>query len=126
MKSFAIPVILSLCFCNSVLGNSWVARYNGGGEDEAYALAVDSSGNVYGTGSSYSGANGNDYFTVKYDADGNAVWGSTYNGPSNSSDIAYAIALDNAGDVYVTGTSYDDANSNDYLTIKYASDGTEL
>ena len=127
MKSYAIPIILSLCLCNLVLGNSWVARNGDNGDEEAYALAVDSSGNVYVTGTRNADVNGFDYLTVKYDQDGDWVWESGYNGPSNGSDIAYAIALDNAGDVYVTGTSYDDANSNDYLTIKYSSsDGEQL
>ena len=127
MKSYAIPIILSLCLCNLVYGNSWVARYSGGGQEEAYALAVDSSGNVYVTGTRNADVNGFDYLTVKYDPNGDLVWESGYNGPSNGSDIAYAIALDNVGNVYVTGTSYDNSTSNDYLTIKYnSSDGNQL
>jgi uncharacterized delta-60 repeat protein len=121
MRSYAMPVILSLCFCNLVFGNSWVARYSGGGQDEAQALTIDGSGNTFVTGIS-----NDNYVTVKYDPNGNEVWESHYNGPSNGYDIARDIALDGSGNIYVTGSSYDANNWDDYLTIKYNSDGNEL
>jgi len=124
MKRFAIPVVLSLCFCNLVFGNSWVVRFSGGGQEEFYAMAVDS--NVYFTGTRYTDENGSDYLTVGYDPNGNEVWEASYNGPSNGYDTARAIAVDNTGNVYVTGSSYDGVNGDDYLTIKYDPCGGEL
>ena len=42
-----------------------------------------------------------------------------YNGPGNDYDAAHALAIDNAGNVYVTGGSYGIGTSTDYATIKY-------
>mgnify|MGYP001579076366 CR=1 FL=1 len=85
----------------------WVARYNGPGnrDDSAYAIAVDGSGNVYVTGYSYNSSTHNDYVTVKYDTNGNELWTARYNGPGNSLDVARAMAVDDSGNVYVTGES---------------------
>jgi hypothetical protein len=48
--------------------------------DEPQKVAVDSSGNVYVSGSSHNGAN-YDYVTIKYSAAGAWVWGASYDGP---------------------------------------------
>ncbi len=106
----------------------WVARYNSpaNGWDSAYALAVDSDGNVYVTGVSSGYGTGPDYATVKYDSDGNEQWVARYNGPGNSWDLAYALAIDSDANVHVTGESQGDGTNYDYATVKYDTDGTEL
>jgi hypothetical protein len=97
---------------------AWVRSYSypGDGEDWGEALAVDDSGNVYVTG--YSGPRDTppyyDYATIKYDSLGTQRWVERYNGPANGYDHAYAIAVDDSNNVYVTGTS-----QGDYATIKY-------
>jgi hypothetical protein len=108
----------------------WVARYNGpaSGLDEARALALDGTGNVYVTGSSSVSGTGfnTDYATVKYDPDGNQLWVRRYNGPGNNFDSARALALDGAGDVYVTGQSTGLGTSSDFATVKYDADGNQV
>jgi len=106
----------------------WVQRYNGPSkfDDIAYAIALDGSGNVYVTGMAWISAQNQDYATIKYDQEGNELWVRRYNGPGNSGDWAYAIALDSSGNIYVTGYSWGSGASADYATIKYDQEGNEL
>jgi len=105
----------------------WVARYNGPGNDcdQANAIALDNSGNVYVTGESWGSGTDYDYATVKYDSSGVEQWVARYNGPGNGYDQAYAIALDNSDNVYVTGGSWGSGTDYDYATVKYYSSGVE-
>ena len=111
----------------------WVRRYRGPGFcSVALAITVDNSGNVYVTGESGGlggGAYGDDYATIKYDSNGTQLWAKRYNGPGNYDDVAYAIAVDVNGNVYVTGGTtviYFGDNYGDYTTIKYDADGDEV
>jgi len=101
--------------------SQWTARYNGAanGYDEAKALAVDTSGNVYITGYSYSSGSNNDYLTIKYDAAGTQEWITRYNGTANNTDQAAAIAVDAIGNVFITGLSKGAGSNEDFETIKY-------
>jgi Beta-propeller repeat len=106
---------------------AWVACYNGPGNyvDQAAAVAVDDSGNVYVTGGSYGADGSSDYATIKYNAAGQEEWVARYNGPVAGDDVAAAIAVDGSGNVYVTGSSVDPDGFPDYATIKYSSSGQE-
>ena len=117
------PVALS-----ETVQRAWSAQYNGPGNsgDEAYAIAVDGSGNVYVTGASV-GANGytQDYATIKYNAVGQQQWVARYNGPGSSDDIPSAIAVDHSGNVHVTGKSVGSDYNYDYATVKYNAAGQQ-
>ena len=107
---------------------AWVARYDGPGNnyDQASAIGVDNSGNVYVGGYSYGGATGADYTTIKYNSAGQQEWVARYNGLGNRDDYLFAMAIDAFGNAYVTGFSVVDSDSHfDCLTIKYDSAGQE-
>ena len=112
---------------NSSGVEQWVSRYDGPGnaDDNAYSIAVDGSGNVYVTGQSWGSGTGWDYATIKYNSTGIEQWAERYNGPGNGNDVAYSIAVDGSGNVYVTGESFGSGTSSDYATIKYNSSGVE-
>ncbi|MBI5375843.1 MAG: SBBP repeat-containing protein [Candidatus Schekmanbacteria bacterium] len=88
----------------------------GTGVDVGYGIAVDSSENIYITGSTTSSnfplmspiqalkAGTNDAFITKINSSGTSLIYSTYLGGSNS-DYCTAIAVDNSGNAYVTGNT---------------------
>jgi len=93
-----------------------------GGYEWAMGIAVDSEGNVYVTGrSDFSGKSG-DYLTVKYNSDLEIQRLDTFG--FDSLDWAKDIAVDRAGNIYITGCSEMVSHGLDYLTIKYNSLGT--
>jgi hypothetical protein len=106
----------------------WVARYDST-VDEARAITLDGNGDVYVTGYSQEIGIGSDYATIKYSSsDGHQVWEARYDGPGDSYDTAYALAVDDNGNVYVTGCSRSVGSGTgyDYATIQYSSsDGSQ-
>jgi hypothetical protein len=99
----------------------------------AQAMALDSANNPYITGYSPGTNSDNDIVTIKYDPNGNQIWLQRYNGPGNSNASGNAIAVDNNGNVYVTGYDTTAAGGTEIVTIKYSpvilqrrSDGTVI
>lgn len=105
----------------------WIKTYSGPGDnaDQARAIAVDVEGFAYVTGRVLNGGNYYDYGTIKYAPNGDVAWVRTYNGVDSLDDPA-AIAVDNFGDVVVTGTSDGPSFTSDVLTVKYSTSGTKL
>ncbi len=105
----------------------WVKRYNGTGfgMDISWGIAVDPLGNVYVTGESVGNNTNSDYATIKYNLLGTQLWAVRYNSSVNDVDIAYALALDSSGNIYVTGQSSGNGTNRDYLTVKYNSSGVQ-
>ncbi|MCG3118672.1 MAG: hypothetical protein ALAOOOJD_00921 [bacterium] len=91
----------------------WVTYYNGTGDtdDVATNLAIDEAGNVLVTGWSTGERYDKDYVTVKYNSAGFEQWTRRESHPSNSFDVAASLALDENGNVYVTGSSQNTGNA---------------
>lgn len=104
----------------------WRMEYNGPGNglDEAHAITVDGSGNVYVTGWSL-GTGGYDYGTVKYNSAGVQQWASRYTNTATGTDEAWDIGVDNAGNVFVTGTSDGAGINSAATTVRYNSAGVQ-
>ena len=103
----------------------WSKRYAGTSSDIGKVIAVDASGNVYVAASSGQGANYSDYLTIKYNTNGVELWTSFYSGPTMYNDILQAMTIDAAGNVYVTGRSQGTTSPDDYLTVKYNTNGVQ-
>jgi len=113
---------------NAQVTEEWVRIYNGPGNynDFACAMAVDQHGNVYVTGESLGSGPGFDIATIKYDSSGNELWVARYDGSANKSDGSRDIAVDPSGNIYITGYSAVAGGSQDYITIKYDSNGNKI
>ena len=103
----------------------WTRNYDAGltTDETASDLAVDASGNIYVTGVADNDASlltNNDFITLKYSAAGTLQWVKVFNGTSNADDKAASIALDNAGNAFVSGKTW---NGTDYdiQVMQYAS-----
>jgi len=104
-------------------------------DDYGYAVAVDTSGNVYVTVATYGSLDGNtsagvsDIFLVKYNATGTKQW--TRQLGTSSNDYGYAVTVDTNGNIYVTGDTNGSMDGNtsaggsDMFIVKYDSTGVK-
>jgi streptogramin lyase len=86
----------------------WVQRYNGYGQDydQANALAIDDSGNVYVTGSTqYVDLSTFKCVTIKYNKSGVQQWLREYQREFSTFNVGYDIAVDRNGNVYVAAST---------------------
>ena len=124
----------------------WAKSAGSTGDDEAYSVAVDASGNIYVAGyfesptitfgsTTLTNAGNYDMFLVKYDANGNVLWAKSAGG--NSADMAYSIAVDVSGNIYMAGyfysttltfgsTTLPNAGNCDMFLAKYDANGNVL
>jgi hypothetical protein len=136
---------------NALMGNQdfFVTKYNSngvkqwtkqlgisGGIVSSSSIATDSMNNLYITGSTSSGLDGNsltgsnDFFVSKYDSNGTKQWTKQL-GVSSHSTYPSSIAVDSTSSIYISG--YTDGGldgntllgTNDLFVTKYNSSGTK-
>ena len=106
----------------------WVRRYNGESNSVEIPSKVvtDSSGNSILTGHSWSTGTLFDFVTIKYNSAGDLLWTKKFNGTANGNELANDLALDNTGNIYVTGSTIGTKTINDFVLIKYSAGGDEI
>ena len=103
--------------------------------EKSQGLAVDSSDNIYVTGYTNGGLDGNtnsgghDIFLVKYNSSGTKQWTQQFG--SSENDYGQGVTVDSSDNIYVTGHTLGglDGNTNsgkrDIFLVKYNSSGTK-
>lgn len=116
----------------------WTRLLGGSSNDYGYGIATDSMGNVFVTGWSNSsvlddqtGAGSIDIVISKWHSNGTQIWTRLLGGPGD--DIAWGMAADLEGNVFVTGWSSSSVLDNqtnsggiDIVISKWHSNGTRL
>jgi hypothetical protein len=89
-------------------------------------VVVDSQSNVLVAGSVFEpGAADRDYYTTKFSPAGQQLWAHRFNGTGDRHDVVEGAALDHAGNLYVTGTSWSNyislrGTADDIVTLKFS------
>ena len=92
--------------------------------DYTLSSTIDFEGNVILTGYTYLSTSNQDIVTVKYDSNGSELWSADFAGVSNGHDKAYSIESDDAGNIYICGSTTTSTGI-DWITIRYSQTGIQ-
>jgi DNA-binding beta-propeller fold protein YncE len=122
--SLALPVMLVPTVARAATTSTlWVRRYDNGGVDRAFSIAVSPDGTkVFVTGSSERPTTGKDCVTLAYNVTtGHALWSRRYDGPGHAKDSCRSLAVAPSGRrVFVAGGSAGSGGDLDFVTIAYS------
>ncbi len=129
-------------------GNAlWLKSGGGVNNDVPQSICTDINGSVYITGQTPSptitfgsitliNSSANNMFIVKYDSNGNELWGKNANASTTNGDVGYGVGADPSGNVIISGYYYDtvtfgtttliSAGGWDAFLIKYDTNGNLL
>lgn len=103
----------------------WQRTYGGNAEAQDYGVAVatDNSGNCYVAGTVTNSGSSLDIAVLKYNAAGDLLWHTEWDGPSNLFDAPSSVVLDPVGNIYVAGTTYGSPTNPNYALLKLDPEG---
>ena len=104
----------------------WNFTWGGSSYDFGYDIVVDeATGNIYCTGDTYSsGAGDRDLALVKLYPNGSRIWNTTWGGLI--ADFGKGVILDSSGNVYCTGWTSNFGKPDDYMLVKFDSNGNMI
>ena len=120
---------------NSSGTRQWTKQFGTSGWDVGYGVAADSSNNIYVTGYTEGGFDGNtssgrrDIILVKFYDNGTKHWTQQFG--TSSDDTGYGVTVDSSDNIYVTGFTFGGLDGNTYsgkgdiILVKYNSSGTK-
>jgi hypothetical protein len=101
-----------------LLAETDVAGPVAGEEDKGYGICLDEFGILYCAGTLTEPGQGYNIWLAKYDPDLNPIKSITRDGPLHGEDVAYLMAMDEAGFLYLTGVYSEPAgNENAWIGI---------
>jgi len=92
------------------VGNTlWTRQFGTNGDDNAYGVTTDPTGNIIITGHTYGSLEGTnagstDVLVRKYDPNGNTLWTRQFG--TDKADYSYGVTTDPAGNIIITGHTY--------------------
>lgn len=116
----------------------WGRQLGDTGSDVAFGIALDSSANIYLTGSTgltldgQTGTGFGNIFVVKYDTNGGRLWTRIFGAGATTSSCGRAIAVDGSSNIYISGytsgalTGYTNAGLDDAVLMKLDPSGNIL
>lgn len=119
LSSLCLGQVDTLWFRHHQFSPSYSEQYMKSGQ----SLVVDADGNSYVCAYGQFRTNSQDFIVLKYDKDGSLVWASNWDG--GGAEVANAIAVDEAGAVYVTGQTSVSSTNAAMFTAKWNADGRQ-
>ncbi len=116
--------------------NGYIAKFNQSGDlimtifqniserEHPVAIEVDNKQNIYITGYTHQGSEGNNAFVCKYNSSGDSVLNITWHNGQN--DVSYDLALDNQSNIYIAGKYLVDMMRNAFIAKFNGTTGSSL
>ena len=130
VSRFFRVLIISAVFLTAYIyaqpAEEWMKTYsnpNGTGTDYCDRSVIDAQGNIYISAATRTANTNDDVMLLKYNSSGTFLWSKTYNYSFNGTEQPNDIAVDNNGNIYITGTSTRSQGSFDCLLLKFDPNG---